>query len=93
MKNGSEPINIYSFSYIIRIRIQNWTKTTPKPNSNQFKNKRFFPIIGFLLICIWAAASAKGPLNHNNKINNNDKKKIKSNKNPNKNNDNNNKNK
>ena len=43
MKNGSEPISIYSFSRRIRIRIQNWTKTGPKPDFDQFsKNYVFF---------------------------------------------------
>ena len=32
MKNGFEPSNIYSFSRRIRIRIQNWTKTSPRPD-------------------------------------------------------------
>ncbi len=32
MKNGLEPSNIYSFSCRIRIRIQNWITTAPKPD-------------------------------------------------------------
>ena len=32
MNNGFEPSNIYSFSRRIRIRIQNWTKTPPRPD-------------------------------------------------------------
>ena len=36
MKNGFEPSNIYSFSCRIRIRIQNWTKATPKPDFTNF---------------------------------------------------------
>ena len=36
MKNGSEPIRIYSFSRRIRFRIPNWTKTVPKPDFDQF---------------------------------------------------------
>ena len=43
MKNGFEPSNIYSFSCRIRIRIQNWTKTTPKPDFDRFlKNPDFY---------------------------------------------------
>ena len=43
MKNGFEPSNIYSFSRRIRIRIQNWTKTTPKPDFYDFlKNPDFY---------------------------------------------------
>ena len=58
MKNGSEPISIYSFSRRIRIRIQNWTKTDPKADFGTFsknyvsyKNPDFYR----------AAASAGGP--------------------------------
>ena len=42
MKNGSEPISIYSFSRRIRIRIQNWTKTGPKPDFDQFSKNYVF---------------------------------------------------
>ena len=37
MKNQFEPVNIYSFSCRIRIRIPNWTKTDPKPDFDQLK--------------------------------------------------------
>ena len=52
MKNGSEPSNIYSFSRRIRIRIQNWNKTTPKPDF--LKSYDFYVFFSFLY--------KKGPL-------------------------------
>ena len=61
MKNGFEPVNIYSFSYSIQIRIQNWTKTTPKPDFYKFMKKYNLKKIKFLLIFRGAAASAGGP--------------------------------
>ena len=39
MKNGFETSNIYSFSRRVRIWIQNWTKTTPKPDFYQILKK------------------------------------------------------
>ena len=59
MKNGSKPINIYSFSNRIRIQIQNWTKTTTKPDVDQFVKKRTFIEIRPLWICIGADALAR----------------------------------
>ena len=51
MKNGFEPSNIYSFSRRIRIRIQNWTKTTPRPDFDRFlKNYDFYKNHFFILI-------------------------------------------
>ena len=44
IKNRSEPSNIYSFSRRIRIRIQNWTKTSPKPAfSKNPREHKFVP--------------------------------------------------
>ena len=63
MKNGSEHTNIYSFSCRIRIRIQNWTKTTPKPDFCRYLKNYHFIKIRYLSIFIGAAASAGGPLN------------------------------
>ena len=58
MKNGSEPISIYSFSCRIRIRIQNWTKTDPKAGFAQFsKNYVFYKNPNFYR----AAAAAARP--------------------------------
>jgi len=48
MKNRFEPSNIYSFSCRIRIRIQNWTKTSPRNDFDRFfKNPEFYknPIV------------------------------------------------
>ena len=64
MKNGFEQSKIYRFSFRIRIRIQDWTKTTPKPDfyrllKNYSIYKRYF-----LLIFIGAAASAGGPFQY-----------------------------
>ena len=42
MKNGSEPINIDSFSCTIRIRNQNWTESYPKPDFDQFSKKLIY---------------------------------------------------
>ena len=55
MKNGFEPSNIYSFSRRIRIRIQNWTKTSPRPDFYQFLKKYdflkdFFLILGMSFV-------------------------------------------
>ena len=44
MKNGSEPISIYGFSRRIRIRIQNWTKTYPKADFDQFSKNNLIKI-------------------------------------------------
>ena len=58
MKNGSEPISIYSFSRRIRIWIQNWTKTGPKADFDQFsKNYVFHKNLDFYR----AAAAAARP--------------------------------
>ena len=44
MKNGFGPSNIYSFSRRIRIRIQNWTKTSPRPDFINFSKIMIFMI-------------------------------------------------